>query len=174
MIDQRILNKGWCRPTSHSLRAAVPPSTPCLRRRPGDAGIDPSGPGVPRAGEITAWDQFRTVVSRPSSCGVGTDPVGTGTDPIGRNDSRGGEITVRGRFGCRNLLGDCLRRRDYSSGAVRIQGDRSQRVDSQVLQYFGIDLVGCALTVWNSVLHSFNVRLEVLIFPSGLTGVAGT
>ena len=72
-----------------------------------------------------------------------------------------------------NLLGDCLRRRDYSSGSVRIQGDRSQRADSQVLQYFGIDLVGCALTVWNSGLHSFNVRLEVLIFPSGLTGVTG-
>ena len=31
--------------------------------------------------------------------------------------------------------------------------------------------VGCALAVWNSTPHSFNVRLEVLIFPSGLTEV---
>ena len=69
------------------------------------------------------------------------------------------------------VVGTFLRSRDYSSESVRVRGDQSRRADSQVLQYFGIDLVGCALTVWNSVLHSFNVRLEVLIFPSGLTGV---
>ena len=53
---------------------------------------------------------------------------------------------------------------------VRMRAIVYRRVDSQVLQYFRIDLVDCALTVWNSTPHSFNVRLEVLIFPSGLTG----
>lgn len=36
------------------------------------AGTDPIDPGVPRAGEITAWDRSRTAVARPSSCFAGT------------------------------------------------------------------------------------------------------
>ena len=36
------------------------------------AGTDAIGPGVPRAGEITAWDRSRTTVARPSSCFAGT------------------------------------------------------------------------------------------------------
>ena len=100
---------------------------------------------------------------RRRDCGVGPVP----------NHRLAAVVLWRGDSPIGKLLGDCLRRRDYSSGSVRVRGDQSRRADSQVLQYFGIDLVGCALTVWNSVLHSFNVRLEVLIFPSGLTGVTG-
>ena len=61
------------------------------------AGTVPTDQNGSPCGEITAWDRSRTVASRLSSCGVGTDPVGTGTDPSGRNGSRGGEITAWNR-----------------------------------------------------------------------------
>ena len=87
-------------------------------------------------------------------------------------ESVGGQSPpARLQFGIGSDAGICWGPIPDSEITVRMRDVRSQRVDSQVLQYFGIDLVGCASTVWNSVLHSFNVRLEVLIFPSGVTGV---
>ena len=104
MIDQRILNKGWCRPISHSLRVAVPPFPPCLCRRPGETarGQTPLAGTVPRRRDYV----------------VGPVP----------NRGLTAAILWRGDSLIGNLLVDCLHRRDYSSGSVRMQesvGDQS-------------------------------------------------